>query len=274
MSRIFHLYLLYLCLFSVCFLLFQVSHAQTGDRTVLLATTTSTDNSGLIDFILPALEKDTGFAYRVIAVGTGKALKLGEAGDVDVLLTHEKNSEAAFMEAGYGVNRIPFMFNDFILAGPRNDPANAGEKKSISEVMKAIAAHNTLFISRGDDSGTHKKELELWDSSGIGPDMEWYREVGQGMGKTLQIADELQAYTLADRGTWLFNQDKLNLEIVFEGDEHLYNQYSIVMINPELHQINHVGAMAFSEWMVSAKGQRMINQYRVHGQQLFHANAD
>ena len=260
-----------LCILSACFLI-QASHAQSEDRTVLLATTTSVDNSGLIAYLRPALEKDTGFTYKVIAVGTGRALKMGQAGDVDLLLVHEKNSEIAFVEAGYGVDRTPFMFNHFILVGPKNDPAKITEKKSIREAIEAIAAGNVSFVSRGDDSGTHKKELLLWRLVGIEPDGTWYREAGQGMGKTLQIADELQAYTLTDRGTWLFNQDKLDLKVVFEGDKALHNQYSVIAVNPALQQTNHDGAIAFSNWVVSQKGQGMINQYQLNGQQMFHAN--
>ncbi len=260
-----------LCLISACFLI-QASHAQSEDRTVLLATTTSVDNSGLIAYLRPALEKDTGFTYKVIAVGTGRALKMGQAGDVDLLLVHEKNSEIAFVEAGYGVDRTPFMFNHFILVGPKNDPAKITEKKSIREAIEAIAAGNVSFVSRGDDSGTHKKELLLWRLVGIEPDGTWHREAGQGMGKTLQIADELQAYTLTDRGTWLFNQDKLDLKVVFEGDKALHNQYSVIAVNPALQQTNHDGAIAFSNWVVSQKGQGMINQYQLNGQQMFHAN--
>lgn len=269
MARIFNLCL---CVLSACFLLIQSSHAQSEDRTVLLATTTSVDNSGLIAYLRPALEKDTGFTYKVIAVGTGRALRMGQAGDVDLMLVHEKNSEIAFVEAGYGVDRTPFMFNYFVLVGPKNDPAKINEKKSIREAIEAIAVGNVLFVSRGDDSGTHKKELVLWRLVGIEPDGIWYREAGQGMGKTLQIADELQAYTLTDRGTWLFNQNKLDLKVVFEGDKALHNQYSVIAVNPDLHQTNHDGAMAFSNWVVSQKGQVMINQYQFNGQQMFHAN--
>ena len=269
MARIFNLCL---CVLSACFLLIQSSHAQSEDRTVLLATTTSVDNSGLIAYLRPALEKDTGFTYKVIAVGTGRALRMGQAGDVDLMLVHEKNSEIAFVEAGYGVDRTPFMFNYFVLVGPKNDPAKINEKKSIREAIEAIAVGNVSFVSRGDDSGTHKKELVLWRLVGIEPDGVWYREAGQGMGKTLQITDELQAYTLTDRGTWLFNQNKLDLKIVFEGDKALHNQYSVIAVNPDLHQTNHDGAMAFLNWVVSQKGQVMINQYQLNGQQMFHAN--
>ncbi len=269
MARIFNLCL---CVLSACFLLIQSSHAQSEDRTVLLATTTSVDNSGLIAYLRPALEEDTGFTYKVIAVGTGRALRMGQAGDVDLMLVHEKNSEIAFVEAGYGVDRTPFMFNYFVLVGPKNDPAKINEKKSIREAIEAIAVGNVSFVSRGDDSGTHKKELVLWRLVGIEPDGIWYREAGQGMGKTLQIADELQAYTLTDRGTWLFNQNKLDLKVVFEGDKALHNQYSVIAVNPDLHQTNHDGAMAFSNWVVSQKGQVMINQYQLNGQQMFHAN--
>ncbi len=264
-----------LCILSVCLLWVQISHAQVGERTVLLATTTSVDNSGLFDYLRPALEKETGFTYKVIAVGTGKALKMGQAGDVDALLVHEKNSEVAFLEAGYGVRRTPFMFNDFMLVGPAGDPAGVGEKKTISEAIQSIAAHQVAFVSRGDDSGTHKKEMELWRQVEIEPwlsDAPWYREAGQGMGKTLQIADELQAYTLTDRGTWLFSRDKLELSIVFAGDKTLHNQYSVIAVNPDLHPTNHDGAMALLDWVVSERGQWMIDQYHVKGQQLFHAN--
>ncbi len=261
-----------LCILSACFLWVQVAHAQVDERAVLLATTTSVDNSGLFDYLRPALEEATGFAYKVIAVGTGKALKMGQAGDVDVLLVHEKNSEIAFLESGYGVRRTPFMFNDFVLVGAAGDPAGVGEEKSVSGAIKSIVASKVPFVSRGDDSGTHKKELGLWWQAGIKPDESWYREAGQGMGKTLQIADELQAYTLTDRGTWLFSQDKLELEIVFEGGAELHNQYSVIVINPDLHPTNYDGAMALSDWVVSEQGQEMIDQYRINGQQLFHAN--
>ncbi len=261
-----------LCVLCACFLLMQTGHARAEQRTVLLATTTSVDNSGLIDYLRPVLEEETGFTYQVIAVGTGKALKMGQAGDVDVLLVHERNSEIAFLQAGYGVRRTPVMFNDFVVVGPKNDPAGISGEKSISDAMKSIAASNVLFVSRGDASGTHKKELELWRRVGAEPNGMWYREAGQGMGKTLQITDELQAYTLTDRGTWLFNQDKLDLKIVFEDTEALHNQYSVIAINPDLHPINHDGAIALSDWMVSKKGQAMIDQYRISGRQLFHAN--
>ncbi len=263
-----------LCVLSACLVWMTASHAETEDRTVLLAITTSVDNSGLLDYLRPALEEETGFIYKVIAVGTGKALKMGQAGDVDALLVHEKNSEIAFLEAGYGVRRTPFMFNDFVLVGPGSDPAGVSGKKTIREAIESIAVGHIPFVSRGDDSGTHKKELGLWRQVGIEPDESWYREAGQGMGKTLQIADELQAYTLTDRGTWLFSQDKLDLKIVFEGDEGLHNQYSVIAVNPDLHPTNHDGAMALSNWVVSDKGQVMIDQYHINGQQLFHANGE
>ena len=187
------------------------------DRVVLIATTTSTENSGLTEYLLPEAEKDTGFDYRIIAVGTGKALQIARAGDVDVVLVHAKEAELEFVAAGYAVDRTEFMYNDFILVGPAGRAADFQDVHSTAEVFRRIHERKMLFVSRGDDSGTHKKELGLWSRAGVVPGGEWYREVGQSQGKTLQIAGELEAITLSDRGTWLFVRDRLPLEIVYQG---------------------------------------------------------
>ncbi len=244
---------------------------------ILIATTTSTENSGLLDYMLPVAEQDTGLSFRTVSAGTGKALKMGEAGDVDVLLVHAKESELKFIEAGYGIHRKEIMFNDFIVVGPDDDPASIATESSAADVFEKISSNSAFFISRGDDSGTHKKELNLWQSIDIDPRQEsarqWYREVGQGMGKTLQIANELRGYTLTDRATWIFSRDKLSMAVVFEGDKQLQNQYSVIVVNPQRHNVNYQGASKFSDWLISDKGQETINQYKIEDQQLFYANA-
>ncbi len=252
--------------------------ADENSKIVLLATTTSMENSGLLDYILPYMATDTGYIVRTISAGTGKALGMGQAGDVDVMLVHAQQSELAFVQAGHGVNRRRVMFNDFVVVGPADDPASIGYSSNLNEAFNRIASNSALFVSRGDDSGTHKKELEIWRSIGKQPNKNgyenWYREVGQGMGKTLQIANELEAYTLTDRGTWIFLEEKLSMTIVFEGGQQLQNQYSVITINPERHKINYQGAMVFSDWITSKKGQQLIHSYRINGQPLFYANAN
>jgi tungstate transport system substrate-binding protein len=247
---------------------------QEENSMILMATTTSTENSGLMDYLAPYFTEDTGYSIKIISTGTGKALKMGQAGDVDVLLVHARQSELEFVEAGYGVNRQQVMFNDFIIVGPKDAPASIGSLSSVGEVFRNIAARQAVFISRGDDSGTHKKELSIWQSINVNPQGDWYREVGQGMGKTLQMANQLNAYTLTDRGSWIFSRDKLSMDIVFEGDEQLHNQYGVISINPKLDGINHQGATAFTDWITSGKGQRLISAYRINGQQLFYPNAE
>ncbi len=248
--------------------------ADENSKIVLLATTTSTENSGLLDYILPYMEADTGYIVRTISAGTGKALRMGQAGDVDVILVHAEQSELAFVQAGHGVNRRRVMFNDFVVVGPADDPASIGYSSSLKAAFERIASSSALFVSRGDDSGTHQKELEIWRSIGKQPNENGYREVGQGMGKTLQIADELGAYTLTDRATWIFSEERLSMTIVFAGGQQLQNQYNVITINPERHKINYPGAMAVSDWITSEKGQRLIRSYRIKGQPLFYANAD
>ena len=246
-----------------------LAHAE-KNKIVRLATTTSTENSGLLTYLLPSFEKQSGYKVHVIAIGTGKALRMGRDGDVDVLLVHAPKAEVQFVESGFGIERISVMHNDFVIVGSTNDPAKLSSTKSLREMLQNISNSENTFVSRGDNSGTHKKELGLWKTANIEPKEKWYREVGQGMGKVLQIAGEMDAYTLTDRGTWLAYKDKSPLKIVFEGDKQLFNPYSIMAINPDKYaDLNHSGANAFILWITSADAQKMIGEYKLHGQALF-----
>ncbi|KFA99696.1 substrate-binding domain-containing protein [Vibrio sp. ER1A] len=241
---------------------------------IRLATTTSTYHSGLLDYLLPAFEKDTGYHIDVIAVGTGKALKMGENGDVDVVMTHAPKAEQSFVNSGFGIEPHSVMHNDFIIVGPKKDSADVHDQKTIEEVFSNIAKTNAIFISRGDDSGTNKKELEIWKKTKLKPNFGGYRSVGQGMGPTLNMASEMQGYTMTDRGTWLAYQAKLDLEILFQGDKQLFNPYQVILVNPERYPtLNTKGARVLSDWLISDKGQSMINSYRKMGEQLFVADA-
>lgn len=242
-----------------------------ADRVLRMATTTSTDNSGLLKVLLPPFEELNEYKVHVIAVGTGQALRLGQAGDVDVVLVHAYKSEKKFVDDGYGVNRRDVMYNDFIIVGARNDPAKIRDLKDSVKAMQKIATTQSVFISRGDDSGTNKRELELWKDAGIKPSGKWYRAVGQGMGKVLQMAEELRAYTLTDRGTWLaYNGKTPGLEILVEGDPNLYNRYGIIAVNPAKHpSTDFEGAMKLIAWMTSAPGQKIIRDFNINGQPLF-----
>lgn len=241
---------------------------------IRLATTTSTYHSGLLDHLLPEFEKDTGYHVDVIAAGTGKALKMGENGDVDILMTHAPKAEQDFVDAGFGIEAKPLMYNDFILVGPKSDPAKIAKLTSVTEALSHVATSNSVFISRGDDSGTHKKELTLWSSSQTEPNFSGYRSVGQGMGPTLNMASEMQAYTLTDRGTWLAYQSTLNLDVILEGDERLFNPYQVILVNPARYAgLNQEGAKTFSNWLVNPRGQALIDSFRLNGKQLFIANA-
>jgi tungstate transport system substrate-binding protein len=252
------------------------SYAESVQKqTIRLATTTSTDNSGLLADILPAFTAATGYPVHVIAVGTGKALRLGRDGDVDLVLVHARAAEDEFVNQGHGVKRYGVMYNDFVLVGPAADPAGIAETKDIITALKRIAQHKASFISRGDDSGTHKKELGLWQKSAIEPAGEWYREVGQGMGKVLQIASEMDAYTLTDRGTWLAYQAKSPLKIGFQGDPLLFNPYGIIAVNPQRYpDINLDGANALIKWLISPLGQERIGNFRIGNELLFTPSAD
>jgi len=259
---------------SLVLVSYSASSANDTQR-IRLATTTSTYHSGLLDYLLPIFEKEAGYKVDVIATGTGKALKMGENGDVDLVMTHAPKAEADFVDKGFGVLPRKLMYNDFVLVGPNSDPAKIAQQKNVIDAFSHIAKDGVTFISRGDDSGTHKKELGIWAQAKIEPNFGGYKSVGQGMGPTLNMASELQAYTLTDRGTWLAYQNKLDLKIVFEGDDKLFNPYQVILINPERYPAtNYQAAKAFSDWLVSEEGQQKINSFTLNGQQLFVANAD
>lgn len=245
-----------------------------GPDRVLLATTTSTQDSGLLDELEPAFEEATGYDLQVIAVGSGAALKLGEAGDADVLLVHSPAAEKTFMDAGFGDRRLIVMHNDFVIVGPADDPAGVAGTAGVEAAMTRIAEEGAAFISRGDDSGTHARELALWKAVNIDPTGEdWYEESGQGMGATLNIADQRQAYTVTDRATFLALRDDLDLEIVAEGDAALLNIYHTITLNAETHttSINYAGGDAFASFMVSDEAQAIIEEFGVgeFGEPLF-----
>lgn len=257
-------------------LLLNASALAEFDRTqiVRLATTTSTENSGLLGELLPRFEAASGYRVHVIAVGTGKALRMGRDGDVDVVLVHAPAAEQRFVDLGFGEQRLPVMFNDFVLVGPHTDPAGLAQAADAADAMARISASRATFVSRGDDSGTYKKERSLWKQADLIPEGAWYREAGQGMGKVLQMADEMDAYTLTDRGTWLAYRDKSRLKVTFEGDEGLFNPYSIIEVNAVRYpELNHRGAQALIGWIRGAEGQQAIAAFRKSGEQLFTPSA-
>ncbi|MCW8335821.1 substrate-binding domain-containing protein [Vibrio sp. SCSIO 43135] len=259
---------------TLAFVSFTASSSEESQH-VRLATTTSTYHSGLLDYLLPKFEQDTGYKVDVIAAGTGKSLKMGENGDVDLVMTHAPKAEATFVDKGYGVLPRKLMYNDFVIVGPQSDPAKVSNSQDVAEVFKNIANANVTFVSRGDDSGTHKKEKGIWEQSKIEPNFGGYRSVGQGMGPTLNMASEMQGYTITDRGTWLAYNNKLDLSVLFQGDKKLFNPYQVILVNPERYpSINYQGAKVFSDWLVNPRGQELINQFKLNGKQLFVANAN
>lgn len=247
------------------------------EKFITLATTTSTYDSGLLDYILPEFQKETGIEVRVMSKGTGEALKLGENGDADVLLVHAKAKEEKFVKAGYGVERFEVMYNDFIIVGPKDDPANVKELayNDASKAFELISSAQATFVSRGDESGTHTKEKDIWKKISVTPEGSWYLSAGKGMGDVLQMASEKNAYTLTDRATYLSMQDKLNLQIVTEKNQDLYNQYGVIKVNPEKHQIKDKEAQMFVDWILSDKTQKLIGEFGKdkYGQSLFIPNA-
>ncbi|WP_020396947.1 substrate-binding domain-containing protein [Thiolinea disciformis] len=265
-----------LCLVSLSFVQSSAFALEKPKNSVIkMSTTTSTENSGLLKFLLPKFEEKTGYSVQVIAVGSGKALKMGEDGDVDVVLSHAPAAEKEFVEKGFGDKRYPVMYNDFVVLGPEADPAGIKELKSTAESFAKIAETKSPFISRGDDSGTHKKELKIWETAKIKPEGEWYREAGDGMEKVIQMSGELNAYTLADRGTWLAVMNKSPLKILHEGDKELFNPYGIMAVSQKRYpDINHDGAQALIDWMVSEEGQAAIASFKVNDMVLFTPNAD
>lgn len=252
--------------------------AQKPLRTMILGTTTSTQDSGLLDYLLPKFQQDTGIKVKVVAKGTGEAIKLGERGDVDCLLVHAKAQEIAFVNSGYGLKRYEVMYNDFVIVGPKDDPAKILEKapKDAVAAFKLIQSSKAVFISRGDNSGTNTKENSLWKEAGIKPSGSWYISAGKGMGAVLQMADEKKAYTLTDRATYLSMKDKLDLKIVTEKSTNLFNQYAVIKLNPAKNsKIKTKEADEFISWMLSSKGQKLIGEYgkQKYGQSLFIPNA-
>ena len=258
----------------MCMFTFSILSVALGRQRIKMATTTSTDNSGLLDVLIPPFEKKFDVKVDIIAVGTGKALKLGENGDVDIVFVHARAAEEKFVKDGYGVNRRDVMYNDFIIIGPKNDPAGVKGMKDVAMALKKIAGKRASFISRGDESGTHQKEKSLWEVAKITPEGDWYLETGQGMGATLQIADEKQAYTITDRGTYLAYKGKIDLPILVEGDKRLFNPYGIIAVNPAKHaHVNYIYAMAFIGWVTSVQGQKIIAEHKLFGKALFYPTA-
>ena len=239
-----------------------------------LAVTTSFHNSGLADILLPEIAEDTGIDVHLLVVGTGQAIRLGEAGDVDAILVHSRDAEEAFVSAGFGTHRREIMYNDFVLIGPGDDPAGISNSNSINSAFKAIATAEAIFVSRGDDSGTHRRELALWISAGVDIDADWYRELGAGMGATLNTAVALGAYVLSDRATWLNFNNRNGMKIVFQGDPALLNQYAYIPVNPAVHaHVEFDLATKIEAWLASEKGQKMIADFSIDGQSLFTPNA-
>lgn len=239
-----------------------------------MSTTTSTENSGLLSVLIPPFEKAHHVKVDVISVGTGKALKLGENGDVDVVLVHARPAEEKFVADGYGVDRRDVMYNDFVLVGPRNDPARVKEAKTAIEVFKRLAQGKADFISRGDDSGTHQLEKTLWKAADVSPKGKWYIEAGQGMGAVLQMAFNKNAYTLADRGTYIAYESKIDLPILFEGDKLLLNPYGVIAVNPAKHpEVKYELAKKFIDYLTGPEGQRIIGDFKLNDKPLFFPDA-
>ncbi len=239
-----------------------------------MATTTSTENSGLLAELLPPFEMANNVIIDVIAVGTGQALELGRNGDVDVVMVHAPSLEDQFVAEGYGIERVGFMYNDFVILGPPGDPAEISGSNDVVSAFQRIAANESLFISRGDNSGTHTKEKNIWAEAGITPSGVWYREAGQGMGAVITVSDNEEAYTLADRGTYLSYRGDIDLNVVVEGDPMLFNPYAAIVVDPERHpHVNHEMAQAFIDFLVSDKGQSIIGDYTVGGEPLFTPDA-
>jgi tungstate transport system substrate-binding protein len=252
--------------------------AAYAETRIKMASTTSTQNSGLFDYLLPIFEKKTGIKIDVVAVGTGASIEIGKRGDADVVFVHAKEQELKAVEEGFFVNRHDVMYNDFVIIGPPADPAKVKGMKPAADALKAIAASGSSFVSRGDKSGTHTKELSLWKKVGVEPaGQKWYLEVGQGMEKTQRVADEKKAYTLTDRGTWLAtrDKDKLDLVVVLEGDPVLFNQYGVMAVNPEKHKhVKFKEAMQFVDWIISKEGQDTVAAFKdKNGNALFIPNA-
>lgn len=262
---------------AFCLLLCWSFAANGQQRYITMASTTSTEQSGLFKHLLPIFEKKSGIQVRVVALGTGQALDMGRRGDADVVFVHARPLEEKFVAEGHGVRRYEVMYNDFVLVGPKSDPAKVTGGTDAVQAFKAIFQKKAPFVSRGDRSGTHFAELELWKAAGIDIGREkggWYREIGQGMGPALNIAAGMNAYVLADRGTWLSFKNRGDLAIVIEGDRRMFNQYGVMLVNPARHaHVKKAEGLAFMDWIVSGEGQKAIADYKIGGQQLFFPNA-
>jgi len=260
------------------FLVVLLSFANCGftqEKSIVMSSTTSTEQSGLFNYLLPIFKSKSGIDVKVVAVGTGQALDIGRRGDADVVFVHDKPAEEQFVAEGFATKRYEVMYNDFILIGPKNDPAKISGGKDINEAFQKIAVSQSPFISRGDKSGTNAAEIRYWKSAGINPTGEaWYKETGSGMGSALNTASAMNAYILADRGTWLSFKNRGDLMIVVEGDRKLFNQYGVMLVNPErFPQIKKVFGQTLIAWLISKDGQSAIASYKIDGEQLFFPNA-
>jgi tungstate transport system substrate-binding protein len=248
------------------------------DKSIVVASTTSTQDSGLFEYLLPIFTKKTGIIVKVVAQGTGQALDTGRRGDADVVFVHAKSAEEKFLAEGQGVKRFPVMYNDFVLIGPKSDPAGIKGMKDVGKAFTTIKDKQASFISRGDKSGTHIAELALWKASGIDIDKDkgaWYKSIGQGMGAALNTAGAANGYVLSDRGTWIHFKSKGDLQILVEGDKRMFNQYGVMLVNPEKHpNVKKELGQQFIDWLVSAEGQNTIAGYKINGEQLFYPNAN
>jgi len=265
------------CLMAMVAICFHAPLAHAQEKSIVVASTTSTQDSGLFGHILPLFKAKTGIDVKVIALGTGQALDTARRGDADVVFVHAKSAEEKFLAEGFGVKRYPVMYNDFILIGPKSDPAGIKGSMDIVAALKTLKDKGIPFISRGDKSGTHIAELNLWKLAGIdiaaekGP---WYKEIGQGMGAALNTASAADAYVLSDRGTWLSFKNKGDLVIAVEGDKRLFNQYGVMLVNPQKHPtVKKELGQQFIDWLISPEGQRAIADYKINGEQLFYPNA-
>ncbi len=252
--------------------------AVAAERFIIVQSTTSTQNSGLFEYLLPRFRETTGIEVRVVAVGTGQALKNGRNGDGDVLFVHAREAEEAFVAEGWGVTRVDVMYNDFVIVGPEGDPAAIAGGRDGAAALGRIAAAKALFVSRGDDSGTHRKERALWAAAGVDPDPAsgaWYRETGSGMGATLNAAVGMGGYALTDRSTWIAFRNKRDFRIAAEGDPRLFNPYGVILVNPARHpRVKAVDGQAFIDWLTGPEGQAAIGAYKLDGKQLFFPNAE
>jgi tungstate transport system substrate-binding protein len=257
--------------------LVMISSALAQERSITVASTTSTEQSGLFGYLLPRFTSATGISVKVVAVGTGQALDIGRRGDADVVFVHDRVAEEKFLSEGFTLKRYDVMYNDFVVIGPKADPAHIGGGKDVAEALRKIAAAKAPFVSRGDHSGTHEAELRLWKEAGV--DLAsargtWYREIGQGMGAALNMASSDNAYLLSDRGTWLSFKNRGDLTVLTEGDKRLFNQYGVMLVNPVKHTgVKAREGQAFIDWLISAEGQKTIAGYKVGGEQLFFPNA-